>query len=91
MCVVLWFVCGLAVVLRWSLQAFEAATHTAKHEYGPLLIYLSTSKSATNKELRGVLRLFVQLRTADTKVQLPVAKAIIAWCARLPMSILRHK
>ena len=52
-------------------------------DYGPLLCYLGTSTAATDKEFRGVARTFMSLRVADTKCQLPAARAIVDWMARL--------
>ena len=74
----------MGVVLHYRpLQAMVDIKQKGKTDYSAMLSYLATSKQVTAKELRGVLRIFVSLRLADTKVQLGVARAVVAWMSRL--------
>ena len=61
----------------------QKAKERSKTDYTAFLSYLATVKQVSKKELQGVLRIFVALRLADTRTQLPVAKAIVAFMSRL--------
>ena len=58
-----------------------------KTHFQNMLIYIATVKVVNEKEVRGVLRWFVSLRTAETVVQLPAAHAVLDWLARLLQSL----
>ena len=78
-----WWAGGLSAPLQALVDIKQKAKERSKTDYTAFLSYLATVKQVSKKELQGVLRIFVALRLADTRTQLPVAKAIVAFMSRL--------